>query len=79
MIKNPRMHLRAWMERQGLKHADVAQALGISQSQVSHLLRGARRPSLDLALRIYDLTGIPIAAWTHATNTRRAAPSKAIA
>ncbi|WP_368632160.1 helix-turn-helix domain-containing protein [Micrococcus endophyticus] len=32
--------VRAWLARSGLKQADLANALGVSQSGVSHRLRG---------------------------------------
>lgn len=55
--------LRQWMERTQRSHPDVADAFGVTQAHIRHLLTGGRTPSLALALRIHTLTGIPVAAW----------------
>lgn len=55
--------LRQWMERAEKTHPDVAEAFGVTQAHIRHLLTGGRTPSLALALRIADVTGIPVAAW----------------
>lgn len=49
----------------GLKQADFAAALGISQGLVSKLARGLVTPSLDLAFRIEWETGgkVPASQW----------------
>lgn len=58
--------LRAWMQRAGWTHAMVADYLGVSQAQVSHLVLGTRRPSLALATRIEHMAKIPATAWVTA-------------
>jgi transcriptional regulator with XRE-family HTH domain len=55
--------LRRWIERAEKSHADVAEAFGVTQQHIRHLLTGGRTPSLTLALRVADVTGIPVSAW----------------
>jgi transcriptional regulator with XRE-family HTH domain len=38
---------------------ELAARLGISEGHLSHLIAGNRQPSLTLAVRISELTGIP--------------------
>jgi len=44
---------------------DVAQKLGVSQAYLSQLLSGQRRPSLELAVHIEQMTGgaVPATSW----------------
>jgi transcriptional regulator with XRE-family HTH domain len=49
----------------------VAQDLRITESYLSQVLSGRRRPGLDIAVRIETLTGIPVSAWA----ARRKTPS----
>jgi transcriptional regulator with XRE-family HTH domain len=44
---------------------DVAQKLGVSQAYLSQLLSGQRRPSLELAVHIEQMTGgaVPTTSW----------------
>lgn len=51
------------MQRTNRDIANVADALGVTTSHVSYLARGLRTPSLELAIKIADLTGIPVTAW----------------
>lgn len=44
--------------------AELSDRLGISEGHLSHLINGNRQPSLDLALKIHDLTGVPIKSLT---------------
>lgn len=57
--------LRDWMERACWSQSQVAEYLGVSRPQVSHLVNGTRSPSLRLATRIQRMTGIPVKAWTN--------------
>lgn len=54
---------RGWFERAQLSAAEVARDLGVDASYVSHLRAGRRVPSLVIAARIEQLTGIPARAW----------------
>lgn len=65
--------LRGWMSRSGRNYADIARLLGVSRPHLVYLTTGKRSPSLNLALRINTLTGIPVAAWA------KPSASKAIA
>jgi plasmid maintenance system antidote protein VapI len=67
MRKNKPMgadELRQWMDRTGRSYVEVAAVLAVTTGQVSHLLTGTRTPSLALALRIADVTGISPSRWT---------------
>lgn len=55
--------LREYLDRTGETQKDLAQRLGISGAALSQILLGKIRPSLDLALRIEALTGVPCRAW----------------
>lgn len=50
--------------RLGLTHDEVAQALGVSRSVVTHWLRGAKVPGADTRKRIAATFGIQAKAWT---------------
>jgi transcriptional regulator with XRE-family HTH domain len=41
----------------------VARVLGISRTSLNRLARGEQRPSLELAVLIERVTGIPCAFW----------------
>lgn len=44
---------------------EFAIELGVTPEMVNHILRGRRRPSLDLAFRIAELSDgyVPVSAW----------------
>jgi len=42
----------------------AGEAVGGSRSQMSKLRRGKSRPSLDVAVRIEQIFGVPCAAWS---------------
>lgn len=54
-----RTPLALWFERSGHKQKDIAATLEIHESYMSLLVSGQRQPSLELAIRIATLTGIP--------------------
>jgi plasmid maintenance system antidote protein VapI len=66
-MQNPHDALRAWMDRTKHSTLDMAVLLQISQPHLSHLMTGGRTPSLALAVRIAQLTGIPAEAWVLGT------------
>ncbi len=49
----------------GQRQADAARAFGISQSYLSEIASGQKRPSLDTAFRIERKTGgeVPASSW----------------
>lgn len=50
--------LAAWFERSGFKQREVAERLGITEGHLSLIVNGKRQPSLTLAVKISELTGI---------------------
>lgn len=47
------------MDERGLTQRQLATEFGIEAAHLSLILSGHRRPSLDVAVRIEALTGIP--------------------
>jgi len=43
----PRLYIRAWRERMGIAQLELAEAVGISQGQISNWESGARLPTRD--------------------------------
>ena len=60
---NAAERLAAWLDRAGQTQRDFADSIESSEGQVSNLLSGRRTPSLALASRIEELTGIPASSW----------------
>ena len=57
--------LRAYLNAQkkrGIQQSALAQELDITVSYLSDLKKGRTSPSLNLALRISDVTGVPLEA-----------------
>lgn len=52
--------LAAYFGQDRPSQAEVADTLGITQGYLSLIVSGDRQPSLDLAVRISDLTGVPV-------------------
>lgn len=44
----------------GLSHKDVAEHAGISRCFYTQIENGTRKPSLDIALKISNVLGIPV-------------------
>jgi transcriptional regulator with XRE-family HTH domain len=68
--------LQAWMERHGVSQQRLAKLAGMPQSTISQILSGSRRCSLEKALDLHDLTGVPVeklAQWPRTPVTRRIA------
>lgn len=57
--------LKTYLLAIGGRQQDLADLIGISRPYLSGLLSGKKRPSLDLALRIEDVTrgAVPAASW----------------
>ena len=53
--------LRCYLKKQRLTQSALAAELGISNAHLSELLSGQKYPSLTLASRIQNITGIPAA------------------
>ncbi len=58
-------HLRAYADTLDGKQDDLAKVFGISQPHLSLLMAGKKRPSLELAIRIEQLTegAVPVSSW----------------
>lgn len=52
--------LHEWLDRTGTPQYVLARMTGISEPALSMLLRGSRRCSLVRALRLSEVTGIPV-------------------
>ena len=55
--------LKEWMEKKSLTQKGLSSRLGISQGQVSKILRRQKRANLKVATKIQKLTGIPSELW----------------
>ena len=66
--KTPATPLLLYMRKHGIRQADLAARLRVSQSMISKLLNGGRKPALRLALAIADLTegAVPVDTWVPA-------------
>lgn len=63
--------LRAWIDRSGYRtQANVASAWGFSEAFLSTLVNGKRTPSLNNAVRIEQLTGIPVQSWSSSADDK---------
>ncbi len=58
--KRPFATIPAWMDATGTSQRELAKSLSISQSHLCNVMRGNRKASLDLALRIAELTNVPV-------------------
>lgn len=52
--------LHEWLDRTGTPQYVLARMTGISEPALSMLLRGSRRCSLVKALRLSEVTGVPV-------------------
>lgn len=55
--------LAEYCKRSRLKQYELADLLEMHETTLSQMLAGKRRPGLATALRIEDVTGIPVSAW----------------
>lgn len=57
--------MKDWIKTKGIRQYECARALGVSPGFLSVILSGAKRPSLELAMRINLFTGgqVPMTAW----------------
>jgi plasmid maintenance system antidote protein VapI len=58
--RSPYQSLHEWLDRTGTQQQTLAKIIGIADSTLSMLLRGSRRCSLPLAMRISEITGVPV-------------------
>lgn len=57
--------LQTYLASKGMRQSALADALGINRGYMSELASGRKRPSLDLAFRIAEVTegAVPVSAW----------------
>lgn len=55
--------LQTWMERARESDASLAEKTGVSRVQISRVRRRICAPSLSLAARLEEITGIPAASF----------------
>lgn len=55
--------LLAWIDRRCGSHREAARLLRLHFTHLSQILSGRRNPGLANAVRIQDVTGIPVTAW----------------
>ena len=55
--------LRDYRAKHYEKAYEMAAEIRITEAQLSQILSGKRRPGLDIAARIEDVTGIPARSW----------------
>ncbi len=60
IVTRKHQRIRAQLKRQKHSQKWLATRLGISPSYVSMLISGQRQPSLALALRLSEETGVPV-------------------
>lgn len=58
--KRPFPTVEAWQDATGTSQQELAKLLGMSQSHLCNIIRGNRKASLGLALRISKLTNVPV-------------------
>ncbi len=58
--RKPYTSLQDWMERTGKSQADLAQLTGINRTFLSKILTGGRMCSMQNALKLHSVTGVPI-------------------
>lgn len=60
---NGRQRLREWLDRARLNQQEFAKMIEMDPSTLTKILLGSRRPTLNAAVQIADITGIPVDAW----------------
>lgn len=52
--------LAKYLDANGIKPFTLAERLGCEPSTITRILKGQRKPSVDLARRIFAETGVPV-------------------
>jgi transcriptional regulator with XRE-family HTH domain len=65
--------LSRWIDEAGKTREEVAQRLFIARTYLDRICRGERRPGLELAIEIEQLTGgaVPVEVWKRVPPHRR--------
>jgi transcriptional regulator with XRE-family HTH domain len=61
------------MAAKGWNQTRLSEEIGAASGLVSRWLRGPRRPSLEMALRLEKALGIPVGAWEKTSTASTAA------
>lgn len=61
--RGPFPTLRAFFDQTGIRQSDIAADLGISESHMSNLVSGKRKPSYRIATALTTLTNVPFDAF----------------
>lgn len=61
-----RQRVRVYLAQRDITQGQLADELGIDESYLSLIIRGRRHPSLDVAVRLERLTGIPASEFADA-------------
>jgi transcriptional regulator with XRE-family HTH domain len=54
------MNLTDWMKREGVSSDKLAEKVGVSGPFIRRIRSGERQPSLHVAQRLIEITGLPI-------------------
>jgi transcriptional regulator with XRE-family HTH domain len=55
--------IHAYLDATGITLTDLSDRVGVGKSMLSLVARGLRQPSLDLAFRIEQETGVPASSF----------------
>jgi transcriptional regulator with XRE-family HTH domain len=69
--------LREYRAKHYDKAYEMAAEIHITEAQLSQILNGKRRPGLDIAVRIEDVTGIPARSWVDSPVGKSKRPTSA--
>lgn len=73
-MKRPYESLQDWMERTGTSQTVLSKMSGVKPPHLSKILSRSRRPSLDKALRLAHVTGVPVEKLVEWKNVPRLKP-----
>jgi transcriptional regulator with XRE-family HTH domain len=59
-MKRPYTSLQDWLERTGTSQVELSKLSGIKPPHLSKILSRSRRCSLEKALRLFYVTGVPV-------------------
>lgn len=62
-MQSGRERLRAWIDRSKFNQRQAAELLQFTEVFLSQILNGTRRPGLENAIHIEDVTGISVESW----------------
>ncbi len=81
MVKPKRTYrsLQEYLDRTGTQQKTLARRARISEPFMSQILRGSRRCSLENALRLWEVTGVPVEKLTRWPRVSKPLSSDALA